>query len=60
MTDLASAEVLVYGHVQGVFFRVFASRQARELDLTGTWQIDEPAIEKPDEMTEYITSWRQR
>jgi hypothetical protein len=33
---------------------------AGELGLTGAWQIDEPAIEKPDEMTEYVASWRQR
>jgi hypothetical protein len=32
---------------------------ARELGLAGAWRIDEPAIEKPDGMTEYITSWRQ-
>ena len=35
MTDLASVRVIVYGYVQGVFFRAFASRQARELGLTG-------------------------
>ena len=35
MADLASVQVLVYGHVQGVFFRAFTSRQAVELDLTG-------------------------
>jgi nitroreductase len=33
---------------------------ASELGLAGTWQINEPAIEKPDEMTEYIASWRHR
>jgi hypothetical protein len=33
---------------------------ANELGLAGSWQIDEPAIEKPDEMTEYVASWRQR
>ena len=35
MTDLASVRVIVYGHVQGVFFRDFTSRRARELGLTG-------------------------
>ena len=35
MTDLASVRVIVYGYVQGVFFRAFAFRQATELGLTG-------------------------
>ena len=35
MTDLASVQVIVYGYVQGVFFRAFASRRAIELGLTG-------------------------
>jgi len=35
MTDLASVRVIVYGYVQGVFFRDFTSRRARELGLTG-------------------------
>ena len=35
MTDLASVQVIVYGYVQGVFFRAFASRRATELGLTG-------------------------
>ncbi len=35
MSDLASVQVVVYGRVQGVFFRAFASRQAKELGLTG-------------------------
>ena len=35
MADLTSVRVIVYGYVQGVFFRAFASRQARELGLTG-------------------------
>ena len=35
MADLASIHVMVYGLVQGVFFRAFASRRARELGLTG-------------------------
>ncbi|MCK4368782.1 MAG: acylphosphatase [Dehalococcoidales bacterium] len=34
-TDLASVRAIVYGDVQGVFFRAFASRRARELGLTG-------------------------
>ncbi len=35
MTDLASVRAIVYGRVQGVFFRDFTSRQARELGLSG-------------------------
>ena len=35
MADLASVQVIVYGYVQGVFFRDFTSRRARELGLTG-------------------------
>lgn len=35
MADLASVQVIVYGYVQGVFFRAFASRRAVELGLTG-------------------------
>jgi acylphosphatase len=35
MADLASVQVIVYGYVQGVFFRDFSSRRARELGLTG-------------------------
>lgn len=35
MTDLASFQAIVYGYVQGVFFRDFVSRRARELGLTG-------------------------
>jgi acylphosphatase len=34
-TDLASVHALVYGYVQGVFFRAFVSRRAEELGLTG-------------------------
>ena len=35
MTDLASVHVVVYGYVQGVFFRAFVSEWATELGLTG-------------------------
>ena len=35
MADLASVRVIVYGYVQGVFFRAFTSKQATELGLTG-------------------------
>ena len=34
-TDLASVQATVYGRVQGVYFRVFTSRQASKLGLTG-------------------------
>ncbi len=33
--DLASVQAVVYGYVQGVFFRAFVSRRATELGLTG-------------------------
>ncbi|MBI4267585.1 MAG: acylphosphatase [Chloroflexi bacterium] len=32
---MASLHAVVYGHVQGVFFRAFTSRQAASLGLTG-------------------------
>ena len=35
MTDLASVHAIVYGRVQGVYFRAFSLRKARELGLTG-------------------------
>ena len=35
MTDQASVQAIVYGYVQGVFFRDFVSKQAKELGLTG-------------------------
>jgi len=31
---------------------------AEELGLRGTWTVCEPAIEKPDALTEYIASWK--
>ena len=33
--DLTSVQAVVYGRVQGVFFRDFVSRRANELGLTG-------------------------
>jgi hypothetical protein len=30
---------------------------AQELGLAGHWQVDEPGIEKPNELTEYVVSW---
>jgi len=35
MTDVAAVEATVHGRVQGVFFRDFVSRRARQLGLTG-------------------------
>lgn len=35
MNELAAFQAIVYGHVQGVFFRAFVSRRAKELSLTG-------------------------
>lgn len=35
MSDLSSVQLTVYGRVQGVYFRAFVSRRARELGLTG-------------------------
>ena len=34
-SGLASLRAIVYGYVQGVFFRAFVSRKAIELGLTG-------------------------
>jgi nitroreductase len=31
---------------------------AMQLGLPGSWKIDEPGIEKPDELTEYTASWK--
>ena len=30
---------------------------ANELGLTGGWQVDEPSIARPDDLTEYTASW---
>ncbi len=35
MADLASVQVIVYGRVQGVFFRAFVSARATQLGITG-------------------------
>ncbi len=35
MSDLTSVRAVIYGRVQGVYFRAFTSRQARELGLAG-------------------------
>jgi acylphosphatase len=35
MSDLASVQVIVYGYVQGVYFRDFTLRRAGQLGLTG-------------------------
>lgn len=35
MSDLASVRVIVFGFVQGVYFRDFTHRRAAELGLTG-------------------------
>ena len=35
MSDLASVRAIVFGYVQGVFFRDFTTRRAREVGLTG-------------------------
>jgi len=35
MTDLASVQAIVYGLVQGVFFRAFVQRHATRLGLAG-------------------------
>ncbi len=35
MTDLASVRAIIYGRVQGVYFRAFTARQAEKLDLSG-------------------------
>jgi acylphosphatase len=35
MADLTSVRAVVHGRVQGVYFRAFTSRHARELGLSG-------------------------
>ncbi|MDP3878798.1 MAG: acylphosphatase [Dehalococcoidales bacterium] len=35
MAELASVRVIVYGRVQGVYFRAFVSSHAEELGITG-------------------------
>ena len=35
MTELACLSVTVHGRVQGVYYRDFTERQARDLELTG-------------------------
>lgn len=35
MADLASVQAIVYGYVQGVFFRAFVSERATQLGITG-------------------------
>lgn len=35
MADLAAVRAIVYGRVQGVYFRAFTLRRASELGLTG-------------------------
>ena len=35
MAELAAVQVVVYGRVQGIFFRAFAARRADELGLSG-------------------------
>ncbi len=35
MSDLASLHAIVYGHVQGVYFRAFVAEKAAGLGLTG-------------------------
>lgn len=35
MSDLVSVQVKIHGLVQGVFFRDYTSRRARELGITG-------------------------
>ena len=35
MSELASVHAIIYGRVQGVFFRAFVFRYAKELGLTG-------------------------
>ena len=36
MAEQAALNAVVYGHVQGVFFRAFVLEKARILDLTGS------------------------
>ncbi|MEE8583169.1 MAG: acylphosphatase [Dehalococcoidales bacterium] len=46
MSDLAAVKIVVRGRVQGVFFRDFTTRRARELGLTGyVRNVTEGAVE---------------
>ena len=46
MSDLAAVRIVARGRVQGVFFRDFTTRRARELGLTGyVRNVTEGAVE---------------
>ncbi len=46
MVDTVSLQVIVCGRVQGVFFRAFVARRAKELGLTGyVRNLSEGAVE---------------
>ncbi len=51
MADLASVRVVVYGGVQGVFFRAFVCRQATKLALSG-YALNLPAGEAVEVLAE--------
>jgi acylphosphatase len=52
MSDLAAAKIVVRGQVQGVFFRDFITRRARELSLTGyVRNLNDGAVEATAEGT---------
>ncbi|MFC1907649.1 acylphosphatase [Chloroflexota bacterium] len=63
MTDLAAVKAMVYGRVQGVFFRDFVSRQATALGLSGyvrnvpegNVEVEaEGEVKKLDELVSYL------
>jgi acylphosphatase len=65
MADLASMEATVSGRVQGVFFRAFVQRRARELGLKGyTRNLPNGSVEvraegekdKLEKLVEYLRS----
>ena len=65
MVDMASAKITVYGRVQGVGFRYFATRYAARLELTGYARNlpDQKAVEiiaegERDKLTQFIDKLR--
>ena len=63
MTDLASVQAVVYGRVQGVFYRAFALRLAKGLGVTGyvrnldTWNAVEVVAEGERKQIEELISY---
>ncbi|MBN2239823.1 MAG: acylphosphatase, partial [Dehalococcoidales bacterium] len=64
MSEQAALQIIVHGRVQGVYFRLFTQRKARELKLAGTVRnlpggtsvevIVEGEIAKLDSLVEFL------